>query len=93
MNAACPPSWEKAITEVRDGAAAHKFRFVLLELIQKLFLLGMLHQLHATALETKRSELAIGNFKEYVNDRIAEAAELKFFHSYRYLQERWNHTA
>jgi hypothetical protein len=53
----------------------------------------MLHQLHAAALETEGRKLVIGNFKEYVDDGVAEAAELKFFHSYQYLQERWNNTA
>jgi hypothetical protein len=58
-----------------------------------LLLLVQLDQLHAAAFETEGSKLTIGNFKEYVDDGIAEAAELKFFHSYRYLQERWNNTA
>ncbi len=78
---------------VGNGATADQFRFVFLIPVEKDLLFVMLDQLHAAAFETEGSELVVGDFKEDVDDGIAETAELKFFHSYKYLQERWNNTA
>ena len=41
---------------------------------------GEIDQLHPATLESERGEFRLGDFHEYVDEGITEAAELEWFH-------------
>src|SRR4029079_4714296 len=65
---------------IGHGTTADQLGFVFLIPLQQRLLLGEIDELHAAAFEAERSKLLIRDFKENIDEGIAQSAEFEFFH-------------
>ncbi len=79
MNAAWPPSCEKAMTELATEPPLTSRGSRAWKRSSNDLLLGQVDQPHRAALEAESGEIRVGHFEEDVDDGVAQAAKLKFF--------------